>query len=148
MRKLYAMLLALVMCLSICACNGDKAGSSQTLADKIEARYEEDPSNIIYKLDWFEYSWLTKNLNSFKDPASVELTGNVYYAKDEATSEIKFILIEARANNSFGGKAVGYVKVTATSLTQTNWTPSLVSPNFEGEGVWRSSISTYNRRRE
>lgn len=71
------------------------------------------------------------------------MTGNAYYAKDEATSEIKFFLIEARANNSFGGKAVGYVKVTATSLTQTDWTPPLVAPEFEGERVWRSSLGSY-----
>ena len=69
MKKLFAMLLALIMCLSICACGGDKADSSQTpLADKIKARYEEDPSSITYKLDWFEYSWLTKTSTASKIP--------------------------------------------------------------------------------
>ena len=140
MKKIIAMLLALVICLSVFACNDkskttDTQASNSPYANTLKESYNQNPDSAIYKPAWFMYSWLTNNINDFKNPASVELTGNAYYAKDEASGEIKYFLIETRADNSFGGKTVGYVKVTASSLVQTDWEPSL-PPKFEGEQVW------------
>ena len=155
MKKIVALLLVLVMCLSICACNSesgtntDNTNNNETnstdtpkspYADALKGEYDKNPDSIINKSAWLMYSWLTKNINSFKNPASVELTGNAYYAKDEASGEIKYFLIETRADNSFGGKSVGYVKVTATALAETNWEPS-IPPRFEGEQVWNHGSS-------
>ena len=149
MKKIIAMLLVLVMCLSICACNSESGTNTDNTnnndtnstdtptpdADALKGEYDKNPDSSIYKTAWLMYSWLTKNINNFKNPASVELTGNAYYAKDEASGEIKYFLIETRADNSFGGKSVGYVKVTATALVETNWESS-IPPRFEGEQVW------------
>ena len=137
MKKLIAIFLILVMCLSICACNSESGTNPTPYADALKGEYDKNPDSSIYKPTWLMYSWLTKNINSFKNPASVELTGQACYAKDEVSGEYKYFLIEIRADNSFGGKSLGYVKVTATSLAETNWEPSLISPSFEGEKVWK-----------
>ena len=139
--------LAVITLLSLCtlvSC-GEKTEPSKTpTADKLEKLYNEDPTNIVYKLDWFSYSWFVKGLSSFKNPASVELVDKLYYAKNDA-GEIKYFLIETRAENSFGGKTVGYVKVTSTSVAQVDWKPTLVGNEFEGEKVYTSSVSSMVR---
>lgn len=138
MKKILVILLALIMCLSVCACGEKEEPSKTPLADKLEANYNEDPADAIAKREWLMYSWFIQGIESFKNPASVELTGTVYYVEDETTNETKFFLIETRAENSFGGKTVGYVKVTSTSLTEVKWEPAFVNAKFEGEKVWKS----------
>lgn len=133
MKKAISLILALVLCLSLCAC-GNTAEDNTPYADALEEQAED--GSIMYTSAWLMYSWITKNINSFKNPASVELTGNAYYCKDEVSSEIKFFLVEFRADNSFGGKSVGYAKVTYSGITEIDWQPATVSPSFENEKVW------------
>lgn len=135
MKKLIAFLLAAIMLLSLCACGaGEQAASQTPLADELKSKAEA--GDILYPQAWALYRMLTKNIGKFKDPSSVELTGKVYYCKGDGDGEYKFFLVECRANNSFGGKSVGYVKVTENDLIETNWEPTLISPEFEGESVF------------
>ncbi len=146
-KKLIALLLLLAMCLSLAACGGDASAEGKkpdapaetTVDAPLAAALEEaaKDGSMINTSAWLMYSWLTRNLNDFKDPATVELTGNAYYCKDESSGDFKFFLMEIRANNSFGGKSVGYVKVTSTGIVETDWTPAKTSPTFEGEQVWK-----------
>ena len=86
---------------------------------------------------------MKSGLNSFKNPASVEVTGSCYYCRNEETKEIKFALVEVRADNSFGGKSVGYVKVSPTGIVQTDWTKTVPPKDFEGEKVWNQSLTSW-----
>lgn len=128
-----ALLLCVLMSVSLCAC-GKSEASSTPLADKLEEHAKEYDS---YADALLMYNWLTSNIESFKDPSSVQLTGNAFYCKDESTSEIKFFLVECRADNSFGGKSVGYVKVEPNKITELDWEPAQISPDFENEKVWK-----------
>lgn len=140
MKKLIAILLAAIMLLSLCACGGGKEKKSATpAADELEKRAKDGDS--IFVRDWTMYSWLTKNIDAFKNPASVELTGKSYYCKDESGTGYKFFLIECTADNSFGGKSSGYVKVTENGIVETDWEPPLINPSFGGESVWKGGTA-------
>ena len=134
MKKTISLLLILVLCLSLCACGSNTTESNTPYADALEEQAQD--GSITGTSAWLMYNWITKNLGVFKNPASVELTGNAYYCKGESSTDFKYFLVEFRAENSFGGNSVGYCKVTATSITETDWQPSTTSPSFENEKVW------------
>ena len=136
MKKTISLLLALVLCLSMCACGGEKAAETQTpYADALEEAAKD--GSMTNTSAWLMYSWITKNIGAFKNPGSVELTGNAYYCKGESSTDFKFFLVEFRAENSFGGNSVGYAKVTATGIAETDWEPAQIKPSFENEQVWK-----------
>lgn len=145
MKKVISLLLALVLCLSLCACGGgknDPAESKTPYADALEEQAKD--GSISNTSAWLMYSWITENLGSFKNPASVELTGNAYYCKGETSTDFKFFLVEFRAENSFGGNSVGYCKVTAAGITETDWQPTQISPTFENEKVWMCGTAFFD----
>lgn len=139
MKKVLSLILALVLCLSLCAC-GSGNGANETTesktpyADALEEQAKD--GSITNTSAWLMYSWLTKNLGSFKNPSSVELTGNAFYCKGETDTDFKFFLVEIRAENSFGGNSVGYCKVTANGIVETDWKKTTPPQDFEGEKVW------------
>lgn len=149
MKKLISLLLAFVLCLSLCACGSANnppetnalvdtnapTKSNTPYADALEEQAKD--GSITNTSAWLMYSWITKNIGSFKNPSSVELTGNAYYCKGETSTDFKFFLVEIRAENSFGGNSVGYCKVTANGIVETDWEPAQTSPTFENEKVWK-----------
>ncbi len=146
MKKLLALLILFCLCLTMVACGNNDGGSSDDSSNKVETPCEDylrdDFTNggTIFKEDWLIYLWTKNNLNSFKDPASVEFTGNAYYHKN-SSGDVDFFLVEYRANNSFGGKTVSYMKLTEYSLTETDWQPTFISPSYEGEKIFKYGIS-------
>lgn len=92
---------------------------------------------------WNLYCWLTAGLDTFKNPASVQITGSdVFYAKTDG-DEYPYFLIELRAENSFGGYGVSYFKVSSSGVEQVNWQPTLISPNYNGDTVMRGFSAMY-----
>lgn len=141
MKKVLALMLALVLVLSLVACGGEKKSDSKTpIADELKQAAEEDEKGGLRERDWILYSWITKSINSFKNPSSVELGEKAFYCKGDSEGEYKFFLVEIRADNSFGGKSVGYCKVTPSSITETEWQPLNGNFTFEGEKVSRHDI--------
>ncbi|MBQ3331252.1 MAG: hypothetical protein IJG87_08770 [Ruminococcus sp.] len=141
MKKVLAFVLALVFVLSLAACgeSGGKTDSKTPYADELSQKAESGESGL-YVEAYTMYSWLTRNLDSFKDPASVELGDTAYYCKDDS-GDYKFFLIQIRANNSFGGKSSGYCKVTLTRIEETDWQPPQTYPKYENETVYKSGTT-------
>lgn len=136
MKKLLVIAIAVMMCVSFAACSGSVTSKSNTpYADDLKKQAESGEYSL-YENAWLLYNWLTKNLESFKNPYSVELTGNAYYCEDEESGDIKFFLVEIRAQNSFGGNTVGYCKVTSNAIVQTDWQKTTPPKDFDGEKVW------------
>ncbi len=146
----FALIITIILSLALVFGSCDSSGTDDTqggtnnnsktpYADALEEAAKD--GSIVYTSDWLMYSWITKNIQTFKNPASVELTGNAYYCKGEGETDFKFFLVEFRAENSFGGKTVSYAKVTANAIVTTNWQPTQIRPSFEGEQVWRFGTS-------
>lgn len=147
MKKLIALLMLLCLCLSLFAC-----GNNNDTTDEVPEEPEENVSktpyedklkeystqNSIYKHEYVIYTWTKNNIEKFKNPASVEFTGNAYYHTVDTTSEseVDFYLVEYRADNGFGGKTVSYMKLTAYSIVAVDWTPPL-PVHYNYEQVWK-----------
>lgn len=141
MKKLLSLTLVVMMCVIFTACGGSITSKSNTpYADDLKKQAESGEYSY-YANAWLLYSWLTNNLESFKNPSSVKLTGNAYYCKGESSDDIKFFLVEIRAQNSFGGNTVGYCKVTANAIVQTDWQKTTPPKDFDGEKVWNCGTS-------
>ncbi len=81
MKKFAVMLLALLMCVSLCACGGEPVSQIPTVDDVIEGiKYE------------------------FKDPDSVQMS-DVHIAEVEGGDNEYYVIGTVRAKNSFGGYA-------------------------------------------
>lgn len=151
MKKLLTLLILVCLCLSMVACENNSNNNQNNTSNTVETPCEDylwnDFTNCgtIFKQDWLIYSWTKNNLGKFKNPASVEFTGNAYYHKN-SSGEIDYFLVEYRADNSFGGKTVSYMKLTEFSLTETDWYPPFISPNYNGEQVWVFHVSDPTKR--
>lgn len=145
MKRVLALALALVLVLSLVACGGgeQKKDSKTPIADELKQAAEEDEKGGLYERDWILYNWITKSINSFKNPSSVELGEKYFYCKGTTEGEYKFFLVEIRADNSFGGKSVGYCMVTPSSISETEWQPLNGSFNYQGEEVYRRDIGSF-----
>ena len=143
MKKLLALLVLLCLCCTMVACGNKNDDANEEPKEEVSETPCEDylwndftNQGTIFKTDWLLYSWTKNNLDAFKNPVSVEFTGNAYYYEN-SSGEIEFFLVEYRADNSFGGKTVSYMKLTEFSLTSTDgWTPTFISPSYEGKSLY------------
>jgi hypothetical protein len=148
MKKLLALLVLLCLCCTMVACGNKNDDANEDPKEELKEEAPKTPcedalkefageeGSVFYDA-WLIYSWTKNNLDAFKNPASVEFTdGDVFY-HETASGDIDYFLVEYRADNSFGGKTVSYMKLTQFSLTSTDWQPTLVSPNYYGEKIWR-----------
>lgn len=87
MKRLFALLLAFVMCFSLCACG-----------DKTKAEVETEPVSktptVAEIVEGIKYE--------FKDPDSVQMS-DVHIAKVEDSENEYYAIGTVRAKNSFGG---------------------------------------------
>jgi hypothetical protein len=91
MKKVISLLLALVMCLSLCACGGGNSDTTET-TEPITAREVEALAFAVNYIKRF-----------LKDPNSMEIH-NVRYANDqESMPAFYYFEIDYTSDNSFGG---------------------------------------------
>ena len=127
MKKLISLLLVVLLMLSLFSCgneNDDSTNDTSNSEENVsktpcEDKLKEYSTQSLFKHEYVIYTWTKNNIEKFKNPASVEFTGKAYYHTTDTTSsgEVDFYLVEYRADNSFGGKTVSYMKLTAYSLT-------------------------------
>ena len=153
MKKLLALLVLLCLCCTMVACGNKNDDANEDPKEELKEEAPKTPcedalkefageEGSVFYNDWLIYSWTKNNLDAFKNPVSVEFTGNAYYYEN-SSGEIEFFLVEYRADNSFGGKTVSYMKLTEFSLTSTDdWTPTFISPSYEGKSIYKCGVST------
>ena len=75
---------------------------------------EANPESLDRKADYYACVCLLNNMQSFKDPYSVEVLKAWYHIADNST--IDYYMMEIRARNGFGGYSVDYVMVNASAI--------------------------------
>ena len=157
MKKLIALLTLLGLCFSLFACgnkgdngndvpNGDTSNNTEENISKTpcEDALKSLASVSVFENDWLIYYWTTNNLDKFKNPASVKLTDKAFYHED-ASGEVDYFVVGYRAENSFGGTTVSYMKLTLYSLTATDWEPMIPMNDFYGDTVYSYYISSQTK---
>lgn len=99
MKKVLSLILAIVLCLSLCACGDSNKDTTETTQAAAETKKKNEPT----------VASVTEGIkNNFKDPDSVQITeGSWARVKDgdtESDNEF-YIICTVRAKNSFGGYA-------------------------------------------
>lgn len=156
MKKLIALLTLLCLCFSLFAC-GNKNDNEENTNEETKEENKEEVSKTpcedalksltsggIFEEDWLIYSWTTKNLDKFKNPASVKLTDKAFYHQD-ASGEVDYLVVGYRAENGFGGTTVSYMKLTPYSLTATDWEPTIPMNDFYGDTVYSYYIASQTK---
>ena len=155
MKRILALVLALLMIVPFVACGGSKNESEETkddktdtiptpLADELKAKMEEEEKNGTIGTAteaWNLYIWLTSQLEDFHNPASIEFVdGASAYAgyKDGGSSgEVEFYMVKLRGETPAGGMYSAYFQLTPTSIVQTDWEFVPITGNdVDGHRVW------------
>ena len=100
MKKFIALLLAAIMCLSICACGGNNTAPETEAPTEAELRLattDDTEEEIVLTNAAYAVSYLSSFL---KNPHSIE----VYSIKSKTTSGSYFYVINYSAENNVGGR--------------------------------------------
>ena len=79
-----------------------------------EAKENRNEEIFHYKQSYLACKWLIDNINSFKDPNSVEVLDWWYH--ESSSGNVDFVMMEIRAKNSFGGYTIDYVMVKSYGI--------------------------------
>lgn len=98
MKRYFALILAFVLCLSMCACGGGNGASEAPTEEVLRlATPEDSEEDIILTNAAYAVSYLSSIL---KNPHSIE----VYSVKTKFAGGAYFYLINYSAENNFGGR--------------------------------------------
>lgn len=114
----------------------------------LQATANEADASGFTMIDYYAASWLINNLSLFKNPASVSVE-DILYTEGSVTSSgfnAKFLIMEIRAQNGFGGYGVDYYKVTSYGIEEV----SIASYNglfksYNGESLFSTSTYSVNK---
>lgn len=128
-------------------CSGEKFGKTKVelYTDKKKAflnveivstlqflrkKFNENADCLSDEWDFLACLWFRNNLNSFKNPKSVEVLDARAHWEN---SKVDFYMLKIRAENGLGGKTIGYYMLTSSGFSSgfsPYYSSGITMPNF------------------
>lgn len=115
--------------------NNKKGILTVNVVPYMEYLKSECGTDYVCTYEYYAARWLLNNLNSFKNPNSVEVMKVAYPDSNYNPFDCDFFLLKIRAQNGFGGYGVEWYKVTSYNIQEADV--------YENVGVYYGDYQIY-----